>query len=263
MKFYKIVLFSACIVFFSACGNLTEEFTFKSDGSGIYTAYTDIVSGSIDMSTAMAIQYSGKEFSKAQKDSLKKVVTEKIWEGFPGEIDSVVDLLSELPDSVIKFGDNKEYSKRTDLFYKGSKKKGYVHAGVTIDFRNGEDFVNFSDYLERIQNTRDENNEGPSLLGSITEIKSDAEYAFEKKSFKRTVKFSDLDMEEIDPTAGLMMELFSDKGTYRTIVNTVRKISSVKGEYVVLQKENKVVFEYPFKEYMRGDVNTDFEIIFE
>ena len=103
MKLFKIGLLSTFIILFTACGNYVEEYTFKSDGSGIYNVYSDVIAGNAEMSLAMALEFSDEELTKGQIDSLKIALTEKIWEQYPGKTDSVVDLLSELPDSFLDY----------------------------------------------------------------------------------------------------------------------------------------------------------------
>lgn len=262
MKLFRIGLLVMSLALFTACGNYTEEFTLKADGSGTYTVYTDVVTGSIEMGAQMASMFAEDEMTEKQLDSLKQGVADKIWEDFPGEIDSVLDLTSELPDSFLNYGNNRAYAERMVMYMRGSKEKGYVNAGVEFNFKDGEDYAEFTNYFENMQNSSGKGGSS-SMLGSLSNTKSDPTYNFEKKGFKRTVKYTFTESAESDPNAEKMLAMMGGNGTYQTIVNTERKIKKVKGDHIKSQEDYRVVFEYPFLESLEGSVNTDFEIIFE
>ena len=263
MKLFRIGLLSTCIMLFAACGNYVEEYSLKSDGSGLYNVYSDVISGSADMGTALAIEFSDEDLTAGQIDSIKKVVTETIWEQYPGKTDSIVDLLAVLPDSFLDYKNNRKYAERLVVYLNGSKERGFVNMGAQVSFRNTEDFLEFSEFFERLQNVKISGSSGASLVGNFSETKSKTDYVLNEKSFGRSVTFSEVEMDDIEPTTGLMMEVLGKNGTYTTIVHTAKKIMSVTGENVVSQEDYKVVFEYPLSEYLAGELNTDFEIVFE
>lgn len=265
MKLIRLSLLAITLAFFTACGNYTEEFTLNADGSGSYTVYSDIVTGSIEMGAQMATMFAEEELTEAQMDSVKLVMADKIWEDFPGEIDSTIDMVSEMPDSFLNYGNNREYAERMVMYMRGSKEKGYMNIGAEIDFKDGDDYVAFSEYFENMQNSTGSGEGGnATMLGSLSDTKSDATYTFDKKSFKRTVKYTFVGgVESSDVQMAKMMEMMGENGKFRTIINTERKIKKAKGEYLMSQEDYKVVFEYPFMESIQGSINTDFEIIFE
>lgn len=261
MKLFRLGLLAMSLALFTACGNYVEEFTLKADGSGSYTVYSDIIEGSVEMGSTMATMFSEEELTQAQKDSVRLGVEAKMWEDFDGEVDSVINMVSELPDSFLNYGNNREYAERMVMFMRGSQEKGYMNIGVEVDYKNGEDFNDFINYLENMQDSKGSGN--ATILGGLSETKSDASYKFSSKSFGRTVKYTFVENEEGDKSMGKMLEMMGEGGTYKTIVHTERKIKKVKGENIVLQEDYKVVFEYPFAASLDGSVNTDFEIIFK
>lgn len=261
MKLFRIGMLAICIALFTACGNYVEEFNLKADGSGTYTLYTDVVEGSIEMGANMAVMFTDEELTEEQLDSLKLGVADKIWEDFPGEIDSVIDMTSELPDSFLNYGNNREYAERMVMYMRGGREKGYVNAGVEFEFKDSEDYVTFSEYFENMQDSKGSGNS--TMLSGLSNTKADATYNFEKNGFTRTVKYTFIESEEGEPSMDKMVAMMGENGTYQTIINTERKIKKVKGDYIKSKEDYRVVFEYPFMESLQGSVNTDFEITFE
>jgi hypothetical protein len=257
MKLFKLGLYFIAAIGLTSCGNFVEEFTIEEDGSGNYQIYTDVVAGGIEMSVNMAKMFNPEELTPEQEDSLRREVENSVWEDFPGEIDSTIDFASEMPDSLLNYGDNRKYAEKMKGFMRGSREKGYIHGGIAYPFSDIDDLKAFEKFMEESQNSNKEASSG--MFGALSSTNSEANYTLNKKGFSRKVTYI---IPEDDDSLEKMKKMFGE-GTYQTVIHTKRKIKKAKGEHLKTQEDYKVVFEYDFFEALSGKLNTDFEIIFE
>lgn len=259
MKIIKSLFLLSTIVLLTSCGNYTEEITINEDGSGTYHLYSDVISGSLNMAVNMSTMFVKEPLTEAQLDSVRSVVENKVWEDFPDEVDSVIDLMKEMPDSLINYGDNKKHLERMVAYMKGSRDKGYINFGMEYSFKNKDEFL---EYMEFLQKAKDEDKgDGPTgLLNSLSTTDSKTKYVLNDKKFSRSVRYT---KKEGDGTMGKMLDMFGGEGRYTTVIKTKKKIKKVKAKNIKSQSHYEVVLEYNFKNALSGEANTDFEIVFE
>ena len=260
MKFLNTVLLFSIGLLLASCGNWVEEINLEEDGSGSYKVYTDIIPSSVQMATEMTMMFAAMDTTKTiDKDSLRLAVTEKVWEDFPDEIDSVIDLASEMPDSILNYKDNKKYLDKMTGFMTGGRDKGYVNMGVDYGFENQEDLMGFLKFFETVQESQSSNS-SKSPMDDLTKTKAHAEYDISTKKFTRKVTYENPQTDLSDQSE---FEKLFGKGKYITVINTKRKIKTAKGDHLKEVSDYKVVFEYDFLPALTGGLNTNFEIIFE
>lgn len=249
------------LVGLASCGNVVEEINLDADGSGTYEIKTDIIPATVNMAVTFTKMFAAMDTTHVlNEDSLRTAVTEEVWADFgDAEIDSVIDFKNEIPDSILNEGDNRKYAEKMTMFMKGSRAKGYVDMGLRYPFVSGEDLQDFMAFFERVQEGQSKNAKG-NPLGELGDLRSTTTINQSNKSFARTTIYHNPADESED--MGKFKEMFGD-GKFLTIVNTKRKIKKVNGDHVKSVEDYRVTFEYEFMPAMTGQLNTDFEIIFE
>jgi hypothetical protein len=77
---------------------MTEEIYLNSDGSGEYTIYTDMIPSMVTMMEVFAAM---DTTFQGTSEELTAKVKEKIWEDFPAEVDSIMDMTGEeIPEDI-------------------------------------------------------------------------------------------------------------------------------------------------------------------
>ena len=79
------------------------------------------------MGAKKASMFAENEMTEKQLDSLKLGVADKIWEDFPVETDSTLDLTSELPDSFLNYGNR--ITERMVIIVRVCQEKEYMNIG--------------------------------------------------------------------------------------------------------------------------------------
>jgi len=258
LKFLVGLMATASLV---SCGNVVEEITLNEDNSGHYTMYSDMIPGTVNMALTMSRMFAEKDASgQINEDSLRAAVTEKVWEDFGDqEFDSIIDVLSQMPDSAIKSPEHRAFLERITAFMRGSKAKGYINVGLEYSFADGADYQKMINTFSEIQANQNDQNAG-SPLDQLTNMKSKVSVEATQKHFVRKTSYENLpeNFEDLKAT----MAMFGE-GKLITIVNTKRKIKSVNGSHIKSIEDYRVTFEYGFIEASAGQLDTNFEIIFE
>ncbi len=249
------------LVGLASCGNVVEEINIEADGSGTYEIKTDIVPATVNMAVTFTKMFAAMDTTKTiNEDSLRTAILEEVWADFGDEeVDSVIDVMSQIPDSTLNKGDNRKYAEKITMFMKGSREKGYMNMGMQYPFANGEDLQDFMAFFEQLQKDSSKNQK-KSPIGELGDVRSTTTITQNKKTFARATVYHN-PAEETEDLNGLK-EMMGD-GKYITVVNTKRKIKTVKGNYIKSVADYKVVFEYDFIPAFTGQIDTDFEIIFE
>lgn len=245
----------------ASCGNVVEEITIEADGTGTYEIKTDIIPATVNMAVTMTKMFSSIDSTKTlNEDSLQMAVLEEVWADFGDEeIDSTLDVMSQMPDSLLKTDADRKYAEGMNMFMRGSRDKGYMNMGVEYAFADAEDFQGFMEFWERLQASSGNQQTG-SPLDDLGDMRSKVEIVQTSNSFSRKTEY--LNPIEDDSELEGMAELLGD-GKYITVVKTKRKIKKVNGEHIKDIDDYSVTFEYPFVDAFSGALNTDFEIIFE
>jgi len=233
------------LLLLSGCVGITEEIYLNEDGSGKYMVYSDMISTSRSMMMSMM---SGM-YPDASPDSLREIVDNKIWQQFPSEIDSVIDMSSRIPDSVKNDPANKKYLDRLEMFMKGSRKEGYLNSGMKFSFKNMDDLEKFQEFLEKTQNA--DQGQMPS-----TSVK----YSLKNNTFSRkTMIEEDLDMN--DSTMAAMGAMLAES-KWKLIIHLPQKAKKVTTEQLVGKVGNDVVYEYDLLKLLLGEQSSDVTISF-
>lgn len=229
------------VVVLSSCGEIKEEITLNSDGSGSYRMSADM----IPMMRTMMYSFA-KMSADEGADSLEIMaeVEEKLWKDFPDEIDSVLNIANRLDEEIKNNPDKMALLESTTMFMRGGKSKGYMHTGLEFDFANSEEFNQLMDLVQEGQ----QKDKQANMLGkSETEIK-----VTPKLFYRKTTQVSELDSDKLPPNMSGMM----DEMKVLTVLKFERKIKSidVKGYGIVEKSNNQVTLEYDLSQRLnKGD----------
>lgn len=255
-KIFALLLSIALV----SCGTIEEEIMLEADGSGLYEVKTDVIPMAVDMAVTMTKMFASFDTTLVlDDDSLRTAMLDEIWEDFGDEVvDSIIDVSTMLPDSVLNKGDNRTYYDKMTLYMRGSRAEGHMYFGLEYPFTSQEDLQNFMTFFEELQKQNNENDlEGP--LGALSNIASTVTITADAQSWRRKTVYSGT----TENTSGMpAMDALMGKMKYITTINTKKKIKSVKGENLKSADDYQVVFEYDLTAIMNGEANTDIEITF-
>lgn len=245
----------------ASCGNIVEEINLEKDGSGSYEVKTDIIPATVNMTVTFTKMFAAMDTTNViDVDSLTAAVQEKVWEDFgDGEVDSIIDMANEIPDSLKDDPEYLAFVERVNVFMRGSKEKGYMNMGMEFNFTDGDDYQFMLNKFEEIQSSQGDQKTG-SPLDDLSSVRSRVTIESDKKHFVRKTEYLN-PIESEEEVEGLQ-EMLGD-GKFITVVNTKRKIKKVNAKHIKRVEDYSVTFEYDFIEAFMGRLNTDFEIIFE
>ena len=244
----------------ASCGTIEEEILIEADGSGIYEIKTDIIPMTVEMTVTMTKMFAAMDTTEViDEDSLRTAVLNEVWKDFgDGEIDSIIDVTKEVPDSILNKGNNRYYYEKMTVYMRGSKQQGHLYMGIQYPFTNGEDLQGFMAFFQELQKQGNQSGQSDPM-SKMTSVGSTVTFNASKNSWSRsTVYHNPLDPEQ---DFGPMDAMFAN-AKYITVVKTKKKIKEAKGNYIKSVDDYQVVFEYDLVEAMSGQLDTDFEIIF-
>ena len=260
MKFNNRIILAiiSCTFLMTSCQNLTEEITIELDGSGKYQLYSDAIPSMLTVMTTMdsmmAIPDStGKIVRKSQAE-----IEEQIWKDFPESIDSTLDIMSELPDSIKNDPEKMAMLEKTRVYMTGGRTKGYMNVGMAYNYDDLEELKVFNGFLSNV--LKEGSNSG-SPLGRLEEPEMTSDFIYSDKGFKRI--FEVQKKVTFNEQEEGMLQMFVGQGTLTTIVYLPKEAKDVKGDYLKSIKGKTVTFEYPMQKYMRGDIDCSFEVLFK
>ena len=242
------------LTFLTSCSEMTEEIFVNEDGSGEYLIYTDML-GTMrntmiqmdEMMTPDSIRNNETEEEKLAR------IEERIWQDFPESVDSVMDI-SDRVDPEELSAESKALMEKTIMFMKGGKEEGQIKMGLKFNFADLNDLNNF--LVEMAENQK-KNPQSQGMFAGGEPGDSKMEFEMSKKKFSRAHTI--LKKPEI-PSEQLAMVQMMMKGKIRTIVHLPKKVKKVKGDHFVSKDGKTVVFEYDLMDYVKGDLEGDFEI---
>ena len=240
-----VVVFAA----FCSCANITEEIYLNEDGSGQYMVYTDVVSSTRSMMMGMMSSI----YPDASQDSLFQVIDAQLWEQFPTEVDSIIDLSSQVPDSIKNDPMSMKYIEKAEMFMKGKRSDGYLNSGMRFNFSSVQELQEFNDFLSENQN-----NGGGQLNMDLPQMK--VNYSFDGKTFSRTAKM-DESQTLTDSTKMVLGSLLMESKT-RLIIHLPRKATNVSQNQLVGQKGKDVTYEFELIKVLAGEQSSDVKVEF-
>ncbi len=261
MKILKVLLISVIATMSVSCGNVTEEIYLNEDGSGEYGLYYDMIPAAVDMSMQMAVMFGKVDSTNHQQmDSLETAVLNKVWKDFPDKVDSVIDLAEGVPDSLLNYGNNRQYVEKTHGYMRGSREEGSIYMGMKYPFKGTTELNGYLDFVNRSQQAKSAGRRGVSVSG-INSTKTDATYTYSKNKFARKVKISN--PQDPKEKSFALLKNMMDDATYTTIIYTPKNVQKVKtkGQYSIEGK--KVILTYKLLDILTGDADMDFQITLE
>jgi len=243
----------------TSCQNLTEEITIELDGSGKYQLYSDMIPSMMTVMVTMDSIMSGLTPDSTGKIVRKSTaeIEERIWEDFPESIDSTIDIMTDLPDSIKNNPEQMAMLEKTRVYMTGGKSKGYMYMGMEYNYDDLEELKIFNGFMNQML----KEGNGSSPLDRLEEPEMTSDYMYNEKGFQRVfevqkkVTFSEQDKG--------MLDMFVGQGTLTTVVYLPKEAKDVKGDYLKSIDGKKVTFEYPMRKYMQGDIDCSFEIVFK
>jgi len=257
----NIVALLAGLVLLCSCGDIVEEIHINEDGSGSYDVSFDMAEGMVGMMREMTIAMSGKEEKDLDLDSLDTAINEKIWEDFPAELDSVIDMSDRIPDSIRQDEKYTHFIEHSKMYMRGAKAKKEMRMGVDYQFKDDKDLNEYFRYLGKLDSQQGGQKGGEGLGGNPL-ASSDCEYIFSSKSFKRISPAQNLIKGEKKEMKEFFEKMYG-KSTYTTVVHLPRDIAKVKGKGVKQKSARTVVFEYPLMDIMAGKEGGAFEVFYK
>lgn len=257
-QYIKLLAFFLIALFLQSCDNMTEEIYLNEDGSGEYMLYSDMIPSMEKMAIEMARMFqdmdSTGEIKNMTDKELAEMMSEQIWAEMPEEIDSILDITQELPDSVKNNPQKMAIIEKTTMFMKGGKAKGFLNTGVKYPFQNLEELETFSSMLQEQQKG---DNQLSQMGVDAGEMK--VNYSFANNVFSRTSTYTKTPENNMDEEQKELLQKMLG-GNVKTIIHLPKKVKKVAGDNVKDKEAKTVTFEYNLLESTLGKVNTDFSI---
>ncbi len=246
------------LLLLASCGSIDEEIIIDNAGGGSFVMKADIMESTVEMSFQMMKGFIDDE--NLNEDSLREALVDEMWESMPNDIDSTIDIMKGLPDSIKNNPEYLNILNRTEGFMKSNRKKREMEGGISHKFSNISDLNAFISFL-------DKQNDNPTTAKFMKVTKSKSAiitFAYDGKTFSRTSvpkeggnsNENSESSKEIDTAVELM---FKD-AYYRIRITMPKTIASANGPGLIEVKGKQAFFEYSMSEYMNAKANTDFEI---
>ena len=232
----------------AGCFSIKEEIYLNSDGSGEYWIYTDLIGGSRNMMVTMMTSLN----PEADEDSLLQVIEDQLWQEYPAEVDSILDISDKVPDSIRNDPEKRKYLERMEMFMEGSKAKGYLNSGMRFSFNGMDDLEAFMELLDQSSKS---STGGPPM--PATQI----EYGFEKNSFSRTAILDTMD-EALDDSTMMVLEGMLKESSWQLIVHLPKKAKKASKEQLLSKEGKIVIYEYDLLKIVSGEQSMDMKIEF-
>lgn len=242
MNLKKILSLLVLTVILISCV-FTEEIHVNNNGSGNYTF-------KMDMSEMME---SMKGMS--EKDSLKE----------PEVLDTIIffkDILSDNKDSIAKLdADEKELIKALEDFtmrMQIDEDKGKMLMSFGLDFDDISDLKNMEEKVAKAQSLSDKKKEKESMPS-----KSNTEYSFDGKTFKRIVTLKNLTKEKSDEFDKMLSQSgsFLEGSKYKLIYHFESEIQSVSIKSAKISADKKTLtIEMPMDTVMKNPKLLNFDV---
>ena len=259
MKLNRLFILAmiSCIFLMTSCQSMTEEITIELDGSGKYNTYCDIIPM---LTTIVAAMDSVFAFPDSTGNVVRKSpaeIQESVWQDFSEDMDSTMDFMSNLPDSIKDDANKMAILEKTKIYTKGGKSKGYVEVGMEYSFDHLDKLKKFNNFKD---NEIDKTNKSLPL-SKLEKPETKTDYVYTQKSFKRifkVIKKGDYTTEDL-----AFMQATLNQGIARTVLRLPKEIEEVKGDYLKSVDGKTVIFEYPMLAFSKGDLDCSFEVVFK
>jgi hypothetical protein len=188
------------------------------------------------------------------EDSVTQAITDKMWEKFNNEVDSVIDYSEDIPDSVKNDPESMAIINKMNVFMKGSKKEGPLYMGLHYQFDNREELIKFYDFMDK----RDrESGKSNPISEHLLSSQSRSVIKFENKTLSRVTP-EEAEPMHVDSVKALDL-MFAD-ASYKTTITMPTKIVSAKGDGLQEINGKTVVYQYKMRDLFTGKMSNDFEI---
>lgn len=239
----------ACLILLWSCGEVREEITFNKDGSGTY----DISANTIPMMRQVmqaTVKMTSEEGEPMDSAAMAAKVEELVWKDYPGKIDSVLSLESDLTPEMRNDPEVMALVNKTTAYMKGSREEGFIKTGAKFDFDSREEFLSFMKLMEE----ESQQGEQKSPLG-----KTKTAITVTPKSFIRTVQYIDRpdDDESMDLTLLMLQEI-----SMLTVLNFPKKINNVDLVHydIVEQSEKSITLKFDMLKALESDDPSEIRI---
>ncbi len=242
-------IFVLLLIVLWSCASITEEIYLNADGSGEYKIYSDVISSSRTMMMSMMSSL----YPNASEDSLRQVVDAQLWEQFPAEIDSIIDISSRVPDSIKNDPNNRKYLDKMKMYMRGSRKEGFLNSGMRYEFESVKELQEFQGFLNDNQTAADQ-----GMQMDIPKVK--VEYSFDGNSFSRRSVMTQV-MEMSDSTKMIIGSIL-DGSKSKLIIHLPSKVKKASKDQLVEKSKKYVIYEYDLLSVLEGEQSTDVIIEF-
>lgn len=224
------------LIILGSCGEMREEITIQSNGSGTYDISSDMIPMMRSMMEGFA-KMSDSEDEELDSAALAAKVDEMLWKDFGDEIDSIMSFDEKLPEEIANDPEKMALIENAQMYMRGGRTKGYLKTGLTYSFNNVDDFRKFMELSE--ESTRGDQKAGILFGDFETTIKMTS------TSFFRSTTKTKSDEEEDKPNLDDLNAMFKDLSIV-TVINTPKKIKSldVKTYEIVEQQAKSVTLRY-------------------
>ncbi|MEM7163235.1 MAG: hypothetical protein AAF487_12435 [Bacteroidota bacterium] len=262
IKLYAYFLLSTLLV--SSCGNIQEEIYINEDYSGSYQVSYDVLDGMTQMMKGFALMLAEKDGKSIDMDSLNQAMRNELWEDFPDEIDSVIDIsekMSEESNPIIE-----KYGHLAQMKMIGSKAEDKLDMIFKIEFTEESGLKEYFKDLSQMNDDKDIGNdlglgESSAFVASLFS-QNGSVYEMSEKGIKRAgYDFKD-DKKSSDKDLQKAMEKMGNLKV-TTIIHVPKKIKKLKGKGIRKEDDNTVILEYELSDLLSGKNNGAFEVIYK
>jgi hypothetical protein len=245
-KFYA--LFVLISLFFTGC-QITENIYLQEDGSGKI---------SFDVDASAILEMMG---DKMAQDGKPQVMDSTFT--FKQVFEQKKDSISKLPkeeQARLKKMENMSVNMKMN-----AKEKVFMISMFT-DFKKAEELQDMMQVMKSVKDLKKDKNESANPLSGITNGSDNSvlRYAFDGKTFKRSLKIIDTKLQEQKKDTTDASKMLSASSNYILKYHFPRKVKSVSIPNALFSEDRKTVtIQYSFMDYLDKPEKMSFEVVLE
>jgi hypothetical protein len=271
MKLFKILLGLTCIFNLSSC-TITEKMIVNDNGSGKFSYDIDGTKMMSMMGGAFAgEEKSGKRKNKKEKPSKNIDSTFTFKEMFASKQDSISKLPAEEQLKIKKM-------ERFSVHMVINEETGIMNYSMFTDFNSVAELQDVMSPVESMKSLSPTGQAGGmGMAPNAIEDKSSMKFAYDGKTFKKTVSKTETKKEE-EPKKEISeesealseelklkqsMEMFYQQSSFKVVYQFPKPVKKISVENALFSDDRKTItVEYPLKDYMESPDKLNFDIEF-
>ena len=281
-----VAMITGSVVLLSSCGDIQQDLYLKADGSGKLEASFEVgemmsmMKGFDDVNVSdVTLEAGAAPDSIIQDPMIKKDPMDALMERITDpahnvDFDTLISLLSIMPDSVKAKQKNTDLLKTTFMRIQSPANSDELTMGVVIDFKNEQHLHDIIHFLDTMDNSAMTMSAGGPAGGGGFPKETMLTFHADMKSGLIRVDTTDFGNVTAEMGMGMpgdslmggedmgMMEMMFGNSKIRSVIHVPGEVLSCSNKDAILTKDNRVIVEHEFMEVIETGKVPGYEIRF-